>query len=877
MDKARVLIVEDESILAMDIANILRNLGYTVTDTVPSGKRAIACLKENRPDIILMDIVLKSEMDGIQTAEQIRSQYSIPVIFLTSSADEKTLERARITGPFGYINKPFTERDIVITLEIGLYKAKMELALRESENRYRIIFEKASEGILITDNETRQFKYANPAICKMLGYSQEELIKMSVKDIHPKDSIEKVFAAFDAQAMGDEAISSHVAFLKKDGTIAYADATGTKINIDGRACHVGFFSDVTERKKAEAVLRKSEVRSQELFNRMSSGVAIYEAVNHGQDFIFIDFNPAAERIEKVNRKDILGRPVTEVFPGVKSFKIFEVFQRVWQTGKPEYFPENIYTDKRDPGSWRENWVFKLPTGEIVTIYNDITERKKAETKTNEEAIRRRILIDQSRDGIVVLDNNGRVYEANQQFARMLGYSLEEAHQLQVWDWEYLFPPATVLDMIRTVDEKGDHFETRHRRKDGTILEVEISTNAATFSGQKLIFCVCRDITDRKKAEGMLVESNQRLEFALKVGGLGMWDWNPQNGAVVYSDLWAKLLEYESDEVEPNVDFFKRHIYPEDLPSVWERLKAHIEGRLPLFESEHRLSTKSGRWLWILDQGKVVETDKDGHPVRVVGITANITERRQAEEKLNKSYAEEQKLRQQLEEEARARIRFIDVLAHELKGPLTPILASSGMLQEILSRDQERVQKRLADNISNGTKLLITRLDELLEVARFARGSVTLKLEPTALPGFIDQVISRYKPSIEQKKQQLKIDINANLPVVSIDQSRLDQVIVNLLSNACKYSPEGSRINLSASQRNGFIQIAVQDEGMGISPENQASLFQPYQRVGQEQHKTQGLGLGLVVVKSIVEAHGGKVWVTSEPGKGSTFTFTLPIK
>jgi CheY-like chemotaxis protein len=126
MEKARILVVEDEAIVAMDIANTLRNLGHEVTDTVPSGEQAIASVKENRPNVILMDIVIKGEMDGIQTAEQIRAQYSIPVIFLTAYADEKTLERAKITAPCGYVTKPFEETDLRIAIEVGLYRAKLE-------------------------------------------------------------------------------------------------------------------------------------------------------------------------------------------------------------------------------------------------------------------------------------------------------------------------------------------------------------------------------------------------------------------------------------------------------------------------------------------------------------------------------------------------------------------------------------------------------------------------------------------------------------------------------------------------------------------------------------------------------------------------------
>jgi CheY-like chemotaxis protein len=126
MEKVRILVVEDETVVAMDIANTLRKLGYKVTDTVPSGEQALDSLKENRPDLIFMDIGLKGEMDGIDTAAQIRSVYSIPVIFLTAYVDEKTLDRAKGTVPAGYITKPFEENDLRIAVEVGLYRANLE-------------------------------------------------------------------------------------------------------------------------------------------------------------------------------------------------------------------------------------------------------------------------------------------------------------------------------------------------------------------------------------------------------------------------------------------------------------------------------------------------------------------------------------------------------------------------------------------------------------------------------------------------------------------------------------------------------------------------------------------------------------------------------
>ena len=133
---------------------------------------------------------------------------------------------------------------------------------------------------------------------------------------------------------------------------------------------------------------------------------------------------------------------------------------------------------------------------------------------NDEISRRRMLVEQSRDGIVVLDQNGKVYEANKRYADMLGYSMEEVYQLYIWDWDFQFTKEQLIEMIRTVDDSGAHLETHMRRKDGTIIDVELSNNGAICRGQKLIFCICRDITDRKRAEQDRVKLIKELQEAL---------------------------------------------------------------------------------------------------------------------------------------------------------------------------------------------------------------------------------------------------------------------------------------------------------------------------------------------------------------------------
>ncbi len=435
MEKARILIVEDEAIIAMEVESQLQGLGYEVTSIVDTGERAIQKAEVDQPDLILMDIRIKGELDGIDTAEVIRTRFNIPVIFSTAYLDQERIERAKITMPFGYLLKPLQERDLKVTLEMALFMAKtdaerknMENRLRESENRYeslfrnmksgvaiykvigeaedfvfvdfndaaemidkqkkekligqsifkvrpsvnefglidtfkevwktgkpklhpitfykdeklqhwyenfvyklpsdelvavftdeterikteeilkeseekyRTIFESSVEGILIVDINTKKFKYGNPAICNMLGYSEKEFASLSVMDIHPKENLEYILSEFTAQAEGIKSLAQDIPCLRKDGEIIYADFNTVQIQIEGTKCNVGFIKDITERKQTDEVLRESEEKHRTLFETMTQGVVYQNA-----EGLITDANPAAERILGLSLSQLQGK------------------------------------------------------------------------------------------------------------------------------------------------------------------------------------------------------------------------------------------------------------------------------------------------------------------------------------------------------------------------------------------------------------------------------------------------------------------------------------------------------------------------------------------------------------------------------------------
>ena len=257
--------------------------------------------------------------------------------------------------------------------------------------------------------------------------------------------------------------------------------------------------------------------------------------------------------------------------------------------------------------------------------------KQAELALKEEAIRRKMLVDQSTDGIVIISTDGKVWEANQKYADMLGYTLEETQHLSIWDWEKSFPRETVLEMITTVDEKGDHFETRHTRKDGSEYDVEISTNGTIIGGQKLIFCVCRDITERKRNEEQLRESQELLSafidnfrgIAYQVTLQNLDNFTPElfRGAIEQITGCANSSLY-------NVAGWNTLVYKEDLPRLREIRHQLITTPSFIADAEYRIVHADGSLRWVRDIAQVVTMGKK-HLVH--GTIFDITMQKSAQE------------------------------------------------------------------------------------------------------------------------------------------------------------------------------------------------------------------------------------------------------
>ena len=377
--------------------------------------------------------------------------------------------------------------------------------------------------------------------------------------------------------------------------------------------------------------------------------------------------------------------------------------------------------------------------------------------------------------------------------------------------------------------------------------------------------------ERSRAEEALQQSerNYRVLFESTLDGMFVIDAQTMR-VVLANQNAANVYGFKSAEDAVGVNPLD-YIHPDD------RVRARRVIVEDLFEKdlrqihEFRSTTEDGRDIWISTVG--TRTEYQGKLAALISVR-DISERKRSENKVQQLYEQERKLRQELEAEMKRRVEFTRALAHELKTPLTPVMASSELLVAEL-RNEPLLS--LAKNINRGASNLNSRIDELLDLARGEIGMLQLKPELVDLLQLLREAADDMTPVASSHGQSLLLELPPSLPLAWADEGRLRQVVLNLLNNAAKFTPERGKIILRAREDSSNLIVEVQDTGRGITSEEQQRLFEPYHRLESDRDHLSGLGLGLALCKTLVELHGGRIWVQSQAGKGSTFGFSVPLE
>jgi PAS domain S-box-containing protein len=516
---------------------------------------------------------------------------------------------------------------------------------------------------------------------------------------------------------------------------------------------------------------------------------------------------------------------------------------------------------------------------LITRIQELETTKKSLADSEEKM---RLTLESASEAIIVTSEKGKIRQANEVAINLHGYKEDSSfYGSQAFKYVEAKDRPKLLNEIKKIKKAGPikDAEITLIKKNGDKFDAECSISTFNNSAgriQGFVICV-RDISHRKQVEAKLRESERRYRLLADNTNDYVVVTNLK-GICVYVSPSHKQLGYEESDLigKHMVDLVhSEDIHPfNDLVSTYPELKdidnlLHRNGTNFL---NFRIKDKSGEWHDMESSLNLIESP-NGKEINILTVSRDVTARKQADEEMQIIYQNEKAIRFALEKEINTRAEFFRALVHELKTPLTPIVVSSETLRDLI---QDKMFKKLAENVYQGAIRLNSRVDELLDISRGELGMLKLDCQPMDIGVLIKDVANYIKVQTTCNQQILIVDIPDSLPQINADESRLRQVLLNLLNNAMKFTPPGGQILVTAKIEGGNLTVEVSDNGRGIDEADQARLFEPYNRVEEDRQHFSGLGLGLALSKQLIELHKGKIGVISKKGTGSTFSFSLPI-
>lgn len=495
------------------------------------------------------------------------------------------------------------------------------------------------------------------------------------------------------------------------------------------------------------------------------------------------------------------------------------------------------------------------------------EHKNANEALMESEEKYRVLLNGSSYGILAADiETHRFLFSNPASCELFGYTNEEFQRLTIAN----LVPRDSLDSVMSEfasqvgGKKPVSFAQTCLRKDGTIFYADISGAPIMLNGKKCIVGFFQDVTARRQMEEALKESEAVHRNLIERMPDGVYKSTHDGKFIDVNPAMVKLLGYDSKEELLAIDI-KKDLYfePGDRESLqllekWEEMAVYP------------VKKKDGSEIWVEDHGWYI-TGENGEILFHEGITMDITERKRAEEEI-------QLKNEQLHQANAEKDKFFSIIAHDLRGPFQPLLGFTRMLAEDLPElRQDEIQKMALSMRSAATKLF-DLLENLLEWSRMQRGLINFEPGSFFLLPKISESLVLVQHAIAEKEIEIRYDVSEDLTVFA-DGNMFESIIRNLVSNALKFTAPGGNISITArSAGDHWVEIKVNDTGIGMNKEMVENLFRldtNTNRIGTEGEPS--TGLGLIICKDLIKKHGGKLWVESEEGKGSTFYFTLPAK
>ncbi len=871
-EKAHILVVEDETIVAMEIKDRLEGFGYAVCGMVSTGEAAVEMALAMRPDLVFMDIRLKGEMDGVQAAQEIRARFDIPVVYLTAYADEDTLRRAKIAEPFGYIIKPFQERDLRSAVEIALYRHGMEKRLKESKRWLAAVLRSIGDAV-ITADATGKITFVNQVAEALTGWKQEHALSKDLMAVFHIVNEDTSMPADNlvAKALREGVVTglaNHSVLIAKDGRETPIDDSAAPIrdengNITGI---VLVFRDITERKRAEETLRNSEERHRRLIE--SSEDMIFSVDRTG-----ILKTAGGVRLREFGLKpeDVIGHSLIDLFRE-EAEQYAARHREVFESGVSITY-ENAFEFR---GMTRTDlttvYPIKNERGEVELvgiICRDITEAKKAEEEIKRLKEFNEGIVQNMTEGIVVTNAEGRHTFVNYAAARMLGYSPDE---LVGKHWTTIVPSDS-QPMVRAADERrkrgqSDQYDLELVHMDGTRLPVLASASPCfengEFAGTLAVFA---NIAELKRTEQALRESDQRFRQVAENAEEWIWEVDTDGLYTYASPVVEKILGYRAEEIVGRKHFYDL-FHPEDKEELQGAALEAVSRKESFREFINRNMHKNGRPVWLSTSASPI-LDEKGNLLGYRGADSDITERKRLE----------QHLRQAAKMEAIGHLA--GGIAHDFNNLLTGILGYANMLR--LESDKDSSTHEAAETIEKSARRMAELTAQLLGFARKGK----YRIVPVDLHETIREVVRMLGRTVD-KNIQLMLAFQAENATTMGDPAQMEQIFLNLAINARDSMPDGGTMTFSTeivelddeyslahpgTAPDRRLLVAVTDTGSGIPKYDIGHVFEPFFTTKE---KGRGTGMGLAMVYGIVKNHGGNIQAYSEVGHGTAFKVYLPL-
>jgi PAS domain S-box-containing protein len=751
--------------------------------------------------------------------------------------------------------------------QIGIAIARIlaEEAFKASQQNFQQMFDTLDDFMFILDGNGNIIKI-NPVVEKRLGYTQEELRNQHVLSVHPPERREEA-GRIVADMLAGKALFCPVPLCRKDGTPIPVETRVVMGMWDNEPALYGISRDISERQKAE---RELQLRESYLSAVITNHPGRFWLKDTEGRFIMVN-EKNQQFLNSLNENDqsIIGKTDFDFISSELSAGYRDEDQMVISTRTSIVKEEYVREANQD--IWREKFKFPVigKNGEVIGVSGysvDITERKRSEATLRMQ----NAAFESFALAMMITDAAGIIQWVNPAFCRLTGYETCEVIGQN---------PSFLKSGVQKEEFYTELYQVLHtgkvwsseiinRRKDGTLYpEEQTITPVFDENGVATNFIAIKiDITHRKEIEAALHLSEERWKVALEGSGDGIWDWNAQTGEVFYSIQWKAMLGFENHEIGNTLDEWNSRIHPDDREQSLTELNRHFTAESGIYSAEYRMRCKDGSWKWILNRGKTIEWTKNRKPGRVIGTHTDITPRKELEEALRKGIEHEKELND-------LKSRFVSNASHEFRTPLASILIISESLIAYWKRmEDSQITERLG-KIREQILHLTDNVNEVLQLARIQEGKIDINTEITDMVGLCTRVIDDFRSSGTNSAELVFSHSHPEI-ILSQDVRLIRQILVNLISNALKYSPDQPQVRVNTTKDGDGVCLTVSDRGIGIPLEEQKLIFTPFFRANNTRF-VKGNGLGLNIVHESVHMLGGQISFSSEPGKGTEFRVWIP--